>query len=160
MTKKDFLPRLVQFLKKNPGASIVYATLQKQTEELAANLRAQGFQARAFHAGMDTAVKMQLQDEFMRRDYLVIVATTAFGMGMTNPAFETWSISTFRAVWSHTVRRLVEPEEMENLASAFSTSVGKNFISARCLLVEIPLLANQYVASSKSSLTQQMSVFQ
>jgi hypothetical protein len=82
MTKKDLLPRLTKFLKKNPGASIVYVTLQKQTEELAANLRAQGFQARAFHAGMETAVKMQLQDEFMRRDDLVIVATIAFGMGI------------------------------------------------------------------------------
>jgi hypothetical protein len=86
MTKKDLLPRLTQFLKKNPGASIVYVTLQKQTEELAANLRAKGFQARAFHAGIDTAVKMQLQDEFLRRDDLVIIATIAFGMGIDKPS--------------------------------------------------------------------------
>jgi superfamily II DNA helicase RecQ len=65
MTKKDLLPRLTKFLKENRGASIVYVTLQKQTEELAANLRAQGFQARAFHAGIETAVKMQLQDELL-----------------------------------------------------------------------------------------------
>jgi superfamily II helicase len=54
--------------------------LQKQTEELAADLRRQGFKARSFHAGMDTATKTQLQDEFMRAEDLVIVATIAFGM--------------------------------------------------------------------------------
>lgn len=70
------------FLKGNKGASIVYVTLQKHTEELAADLRRQGFKARAFHAGMETPVKMQLQDEFMRCEDLIIVATIAFGMGI------------------------------------------------------------------------------
>jgi superfamily II DNA helicase RecQ len=68
-------------LKTNPGAAIVYVTLQKQTEELAAELRSKGFKARSFHAGMDTATKTQLQEEFMKEEDLVIVATIAFGMG-------------------------------------------------------------------------------
>jgi superfamily II DNA helicase RecQ len=69
-------------LKNNKGATIVYVTLQKQTEELAAELRRKGFKARSFHAGMETGTKIQLQDEFMREEELVIVATIAFGMGM------------------------------------------------------------------------------
>jgi superfamily II DNA helicase RecQ len=69
-------------LKNNKGATIVYVTLQKQTEELAAELRRKGFKARSFHAGMETGTKTQLQDEFMREEELVIVATIAFGMGM------------------------------------------------------------------------------
>jgi superfamily II DNA helicase RecQ len=81
-TKQELYPSLFEFLKKNKGATIVYVTLQKQTEELAAKLRKQGFKARSFHAGMDTATKTQLQDEFMRVEDLVIVATIAFGMGM------------------------------------------------------------------------------
>jgi superfamily II DNA helicase RecQ len=68
-------------LKKNSGATIVYVTLQKQTEELADELRSKGFKARSFHAGMDTPTKIQLQEEFMREQDLVIVATIAFGMG-------------------------------------------------------------------------------
>lgn len=80
-TRTELYPRLFAFLKMNSGATIVYVTLQKQTEELAAELRSKGFKARSFHAGMDTATKTQLQEEFMREEGLVIVATIAFGMG-------------------------------------------------------------------------------
>ncbi|RDL38652.1 p-loop containing nucleoside triphosphate hydrolase [Venustampulla echinocandica] len=84
-TKQDLYPKLFGFLRTHPGPSIVYVTLQKQTEFLAADLRSQGFKAKAFHAGMDTSVKTQLQDEFMRYDDLIIVATIAFGMGIDKP---------------------------------------------------------------------------
>ncbi|KAH8674468.1 ATP-dependent DNA helicase-like protein recQ [Tricladium varicosporioides] len=81
-TKKALRPRLFEFLKANLGPTIIYVTLQKHTEELAATLRANGFKARAFHAGMETSVKMKLQDEFMRVNDLIMVATIAFGMGI------------------------------------------------------------------------------
>ncbi|CAG8973955.1 hypothetical protein HYALB_00007484 [Hymenoscyphus albidus] len=81
-SKKELAPKLTKYLRQNPGPSIVYVTLQKQTEELATELRRQYFKARAFHAGLETAVKTQLQEEFMRNDDLVIVATIAFGMGI------------------------------------------------------------------------------
>ncbi|KAN0113348.1 ATP-dependent DNA helicase-like protein recQ [Hyaloscypha variabilis] len=81
-TKKELYPSLIKFLKDNRGATIVYVTLQKQTEELATELRKGGFNARSFHAGMDTATKTRLQDDFMRADDLIIVATIAFGMGI------------------------------------------------------------------------------
>ncbi|CAL3968406.1 unnamed protein product [Diplocarpon coronariae] len=81
-TKKDLYPKLFKFLKNNPGPSIVYVTIQKQTEHLAMELRREGFIAKSFHAGMDSAAKMALQNEFMRRDDLIIVATIAFGMGI------------------------------------------------------------------------------
>ncbi|KAL2071031.1 hypothetical protein VTL71DRAFT_12266 [Oculimacula yallundae] len=81
-TKQDLFPRLFQLLRDNPGPTIVYVTLQKQTEQTASNLRSQGFKAKAFHAGMDAAVKAKLQDEFMQSDNLIIVATIAFGMGI------------------------------------------------------------------------------
>ena len=81
-TKQDLYPRLFAFLRGNPGASIVYVTLQKQTEALAEDLRDQGFNAKAYHAGMETAAKIKLQDEFMQCEDLIIVATIAFGMGI------------------------------------------------------------------------------
>jgi len=56
--------------------------LQKQTEVLAEDLRNQRFKAKAFHAGMSSAAKMALQDEFMAHENLIIVATIAFGMGI------------------------------------------------------------------------------
>lgn len=81
-TKNELYPRLFSFLKKYPGSTIVYVTIQKQTEELASKLRAQGFNAKPFHAGMDVAVKQQTQNAFMKDDTLIIVATIAFGMGI------------------------------------------------------------------------------
>lgn len=81
-TKQALYPKLFQFLRDNPGASIVYVTLQKQTEQLAADLRLQGFKAKAFHGGMETPMKTKLQEEFMACEDLIIVATIAFGMGI------------------------------------------------------------------------------
>lgn len=84
-TKQDLYPKLFEFLRAHPGPSIVYVTVQKQTEALAADLRLQGFKAKSFHAGMDTSTKTHLQDEFMQYDDLIIVATIAFGMGIDKP---------------------------------------------------------------------------
>ncbi|PQE04143.1 hypothetical protein CJF31_00003267 [Rutstroemia sp. NJR-2017a BVV2] len=81
-TKEELFPNLCAFLRKNTGSTIVYVTLQKDTEKLAAKLRQEGFTARAFHAGMDTATKTKLQDTFMRSDSMIMVATIAFGMGI------------------------------------------------------------------------------
>ena len=74
-TKQDLYPRLFRCLRENRGPSIVYVTLQKQTEQLADDLRNQGFKAFPFHAGMPTAEKIRLQDLFMTKDDLIIVAT-------------------------------------------------------------------------------------
>ncbi|KAG9245187.1 ATP-dependent DNA helicase-like protein recQ [Calycina marina] len=81
-TKQELYPRLFAFLRENPGSTIVYVTLQKQTEALAADLRRQGFHAKAFHAGMPTDDKTKLQDEFLASDKMIMVATIAFGMGI------------------------------------------------------------------------------
>jgi len=81
-TKAELNPRLCKFLKENPGPSIVYVTLQKQTEELALMLTRNGFKAKSFHAGMDAPSKARIQEDFMRRNDLIIVATIAFGMGI------------------------------------------------------------------------------
>lgn len=75
-------PKLFAFLRANPGPTIVYVTLQKQTELLADDLSSKGFSAQSFHAGMPTAAKMKLQDDFMTSNKMIIVATIAFGMGI------------------------------------------------------------------------------
>ena len=80
--KDDLYPKLFNFLRSNPGPSIVYVTLQRQTEFLAEDLQEHGFKAKSFHAGMQTAEKTKIQDEFMASNDLVIVATIAFGMGI------------------------------------------------------------------------------
>ncbi|MFM7320285.1 MAG: helicase-related protein, partial [Armatimonadota bacterium] len=75
--------RLVERLKCTPpGPTIVYVTLQRTAEQLAEQLRAAGFPAEAYHAGMDTEVRSSVQERWMRSDEGIVVATIAFGMGI------------------------------------------------------------------------------
>jgi ATP-dependent DNA helicase RecQ len=66
-----------------PG--IVYAATRKRTEALAAALAARGIDARAYHAGLKAADREAAQERFMDSEFDVIVATTAFGMGVDKP---------------------------------------------------------------------------
>jgi hypothetical protein len=88
-TKQELYPKLFAFLRSNPGASIVYVALQRHTEALAKDLRDQGFNAEAFHAGLKIDVKTNLQNEFMRCENMIIVATIAFGMGIDKTSIRT-----------------------------------------------------------------------
>ncbi|KAI0133883.1 ATP-dependent DNA helicase recQ [Xylariales sp. AK1849] len=81
-TKQDKYPKLFQFLRQHTGATLVYVTLQKQAEALAADLAKEGFKATAFHAGMRTEQKTKIQDDFMSSKIPIVVATIAFGMGI------------------------------------------------------------------------------
>ena len=63
-----------------PG--IVYAATRKRTEELAAALAERGVEAIAYHAGLKAADREAAQERFMHSEVDVIVATTAFGMGV------------------------------------------------------------------------------
>ncbi len=63
-----------------PG--IVYAATRKRTEALAVALRGAGVDAVAYHAGMKASEREAAQERFMDGGVDVIVATTAFGMGV------------------------------------------------------------------------------
>ncbi|KAF7872403.1 hypothetical protein EAF04_003324 [Stromatinia cepivora] len=84
--KVNMLPKLKDFLHNHKGSTIIYVTLQRQTEDLAQILVGAGFKAKAFHAGMQTEAKTKLQDEFMKSDDMIMVATIAFGMGIDKGA--------------------------------------------------------------------------
>lgn len=65
-----------------PG--IIYTWYRKDTEALTARLQADGIGAKAYHAGMSTEQKEDHLEGWVRNreGYDVIVATTAFGMGI------------------------------------------------------------------------------
>jgi ATP-dependent DNA helicase RecQ len=54
-------------------------------EEVAGMLNDAGFQAMAYHAGMDTPDRQRNQDRFLREEGWIMVATIAFGMGIDKP---------------------------------------------------------------------------
>ncbi len=77
---------IVRFIKGNEGKSgIIYCLSRKKVEELAEVLKANDISAAAYHAGMDSAVRSQTQDDFIMERIDVIVATIAFGMGIDKP---------------------------------------------------------------------------
>ena len=77
---------IIKFIKANPGKSgIIYCLSRKKVEELAEILRANGINASAYHAGMDSSARSDVQDDFLKENIDVIVATIAFGMGIDKP---------------------------------------------------------------------------
>jgi superfamily II DNA helicase RecQ len=81
----DYKAKLITHLRKHPGPTIVYVTLQKLAESLADELKNRGFPARPYHAGMSTEVRSKTQDDFLGSKDMIVVATIAFGMGIDKP---------------------------------------------------------------------------
>ncbi|BDI28457.1 ATP-dependent DNA helicase RecQ [Capsulimonas corticalis] len=71
---------------RKPGSTIVYVTLQRTAEEVAARLERAGLPAKAYHAGMDEPTRTSTQDWWMAMDDGIVVATIAFGMGIDKSA--------------------------------------------------------------------------
>jgi ATP-dependent DNA helicase RecQ len=83
---EDRLRALVDRLHDLRGdCAIVYARSRRSTEELARVLRGHGFAAEHYHAGLEPDERTRVQDAFLAGQARVVVATTAFGMGIDKP---------------------------------------------------------------------------
>ena len=83
---KDVDKEIIKYIKSNPGKSgIIYCLSRKKVEELAEILQTNEISAKPYHAGMDSAMRSQTQDDFIMEKIDVIVATIAFGMGIDKP---------------------------------------------------------------------------
>ncbi|OGJ52199.1 ATP-dependent DNA helicase RecQ [Candidatus Peregrinibacteria bacterium RIFOXYB2_FULL_32_7] len=77
---------LINFLKKHKNKScIIYCFSRKDTENLAYDLKAQGFKVMPYHAGLDNKIRRDTQEKFIRDEIDIITATIAFGMGIDKP---------------------------------------------------------------------------
>lgn len=63
-------------------AGIVYCRSRARTEELAKELRGEGLNALAYHAGLDNVLRRAVEQRFRSEPGLIVVATVAFGMGI------------------------------------------------------------------------------
>jgi len=75
-------PRLRDILECREGAKIVYVARTKRAEDLARKLKEDHFRALPFHGRLDRDVKTKNQDAFIKGEADIIVATSAFGMGV------------------------------------------------------------------------------
>jgi len=85
--KTDPLKQLLRFIQTehDDEAGIVYCQSRKRVEDVAEQLQAAGVTALAYHAGLDSRLRQERQDRFLREDAIVMVATIAFGMGIDKP---------------------------------------------------------------------------
>ncbi|HLU38767.1 MAG TPA: DNA helicase RecQ [Planctomycetota bacterium] len=83
LPRVDLAEQVAQAIARHPGAAaIVYCIARKDTEALAAELRARGIEAAAYHAGLDAATRTRVSADFRAERLHVVVATVAFGMGI------------------------------------------------------------------------------
>jgi ATP-dependent DNA helicase RecQ len=81
--KSKLLDQIYAAVKDRVGEQgIIYRLSRKDTEKTAMFLQAKGIRALPYHAGMSKDERTFNQDEFNRDEIQVIVATTAFGMGI------------------------------------------------------------------------------
>ena len=74
---------MVEYLKEHKEDSgIIYCLSRAATEKLAFDLQEEGFSAAAYHAGLDKSTRDERQDQFLKDDIRIMVATIAFGMGI------------------------------------------------------------------------------
>jgi len=116
--KKDRLLKRIHEAPKDP--TIVYVTLQKTAEDVAAFLGANEIDAHPYHAGMDNEKREQIQNDFMDGTRSCIVATIAFGMGIDKKD----------------IRRIIHydlPKSIEN----YSQEIGRSGRDGRPALCEV-----------------------
>lgn len=82
---EDKLYDLEQLLLKHPGSAIIYVRSRKSTIEIHNALVQKGFSSTFYHGGIPTKDKQDRLTQWMNDQKQIMVATTAFGMGIDKP---------------------------------------------------------------------------
>ena len=81
--KRDYYQQLIDYLARRKDVSgIIYCLSRSSTETLAADLQNEGLPAVAYHAGLERKIREERQEQFLKDEVRIIVATIAFGMGI------------------------------------------------------------------------------
>ena len=84
--KDNARQQLLAFLGECKGQSgIIYCSSRNKVEQTQAFLKNKGFNAYAYHAGLNSEVKETSHKAFLQQDNVIVVATIAFGMGIDKP---------------------------------------------------------------------------
>ncbi len=122
MPREQPLEQMLTVIGRHAGeGGIVYAQTRKAVEQFATKLKAKGIDARAYHAGLDAALRSRTVADFTAERLQVVVATVAFGMGIDR--------SNVRFVIHAALPRSVEHYQQE------SGRAGRDGEPAECVLL-------------------------
>ena len=86
LPKREPVAQTIQLLERHKEQSgIIYCFSRRQVNDLAAYLGSKGYSVRPYHAGLEDLERRRNQEDFIRDDVQIIVATIAFGMGINKP---------------------------------------------------------------------------
>lgn len=82
--KRDVLVNAVRKGVKK-GSGIIYSSTRKDCENWASFFTNRGIKSKPYHAGLESKEREKVQNEWIRGDFALVVATNAFGMGIDKP---------------------------------------------------------------------------
>jgi ATP-dependent DNA helicase RecQ len=143
--KKGVSTQLLDFIQKHQGASgIVYRNSRENVEKTTASLQKNGIKALAYHAGLDDRTRHNHQEQFIKDNVDVIVATIAFGMGIDKP----------------NVRYVLHADLPSNLERFYQETgrAGRDGLTSECVLFYsyADKTTTEYFISKKSIVEQQV----
>lgn len=128
---------LEQLLREHSEAGIIYVRTRKGTIELEQYLAKKGITASSFHGGLSKTEKSKRLQQWLKEEKRVMVATSAFGMGIDKA----------------NVRTVVHMNLPESLESYFQEAgrAGRDGKPAKAVVLtnksDIPQLKNQFLAT-------------